>query len=317
MTAIVLLLLMVAGAAGYVSWADYRIAHGDPAWWFVAGAPVAYLLPVLVLASLWFALSWIWRTPRPPEYRLGAMACARLFLGEVGAVALSWPLMVAHRLLIADPVAAPARQPLLLVHGVAVNDGVWFALRRDLARRGLGPVYTINYGPPLAGIEHFAGQLASRIDAICAATGAERVALIAHSMGGLVARAYLRRFGAARIEQLITIGTPHHGSMLAWTFAGRCLGEMRPRSRWLADINRAESEPPPAPITSIWSRHDSMVAPQASAELACARNIALAGIGHNALLNSRDVMDKVARAVASAQRADGPETVAGAVRHAG
>ena len=317
MTAIALLLLLIAGAAGYASWADYRIAQGDPAWWYVAGAPLAYLLPVLVLAALWFTLSWIWRTPRPPDYRLGPVACARLFLGEVAAVALSWLLIVAHRLLVADPVAAPAGLPLLLVHGVAVNDGVWFALRRDLTRRGLGPVYTINYGPPLAGIEHFAGQLAARIDAICAATGAERLALIAHSMGGLVSRAYLRRFGAARIEQLITIGTPHHGSMLAWTFAGRCLGEMRPGSHWLADINRAESDPPPVPITSIWSRHDSMVAPQASAELACARNIALAGIGHNALLNSRDVMDEVARTVASAHRADGSETVAGAVRRAG
>ena len=51
MTAIALLLLLIAGAAGYVSWADHRIAHGDPAWWFVAGAPLAYLLPVLLLAS--------------------------------------------------------------------------------------------------------------------------------------------------------------------------------------------------------------------------------------------------------------------------
>jgi triacylglycerol esterase/lipase EstA (alpha/beta hydrolase family) len=297
MTAIALLLLLTAGVAGYVSWADYRIAHGDPAWWFVAAAPLAYLLPVLLLASLWFTLSWIWRTPRPPEYRLRPAACARLFLGEVGAVALSWPLMVAHRLLIVDPTPAPAPRPLLLIHGVAVNDGVWFAVRRDLARRGLGPVYTINYGPPLAGIEHFAGQLASRIDVIRAATGAEQVALIAHSMGGLVARAYLRRFGAARIAQLITIGTPHHGSTLAWTFAGRCLAQMRPGSHWLAEINRAESAPSPVPITSIWSRHDSMVAPQASSVLGGAKNIPLTGVAHNALLNDKQVLMIVAREI--------------------
>ena len=144
MTAVSLLLLLIAGAAGYVSWAGHRIADGDPAWWFIAGAPLAYLLPVLVLASFWFTLSWIWRTPRAPEYRLGLVASARLFFGEVGAVALSWLLMVVHRLLIVDPAPKPASLPLLLVHGVGVNDGVWFALRRDLARRGLGPVYTIN-----------------------------------------------------------------------------------------------------------------------------------------------------------------------------
>ena len=297
MTAIALLLLLVAGAAGYASWAAHLIAHGDPAWWFVAGAPLAYLLPVLLLVSLWFTLSWIWRTPRPPEFRLGPAACARLFLGEVGAVALSWLLLVAHRLLIADPVAAPGRRPLLLVHGVGVNDGVWFALRRNLSRRSLGPVYTINYGPPLAGIEHFAGQLAARIEAICAVTGAERVALIAHSMGGLVARAYLRRFGAARVEQLITIGTPHHGSMLAYTFPGCCLAQMHPGNPWLVELNREESGRAPVPITSIWSRHDSMVAPQGSSVLRNAENIALVGIAHNALLGEKAVVELVATEV--------------------
>ena len=297
MTAIALLLLLVAGAAGYASWAAHRVAHGDPAWWFVAGAPLAYLLPVLLLVSLWFTLSWIWRTPRPPEFRLGPAACARLFLGEVGAVALSWLLLVAHRLLIADPVAAPGRRPLLLVHGVGVNDGVWFALRRKLSRRSLGPVYTINYGPPLAGIEHFAGQLAARIEAICAVTGAERVALIAHSMGGLVARAYLRRFGAARVEQLITIGTPHHGSMLAYTFPGCCLAQMHPGNPWLVELNREESARAPVPITSIWSRHDSMVAPQGSSVLRNAENIALVGIAHNALLGEKAVVELVATEV--------------------
>ena len=317
MTAISLLLLLIIGAAGYVSWAARRIAHGDPAWWFIAGAPLAYLLPVLALVSLWFMLSWIWRTPRPPEHRLGPVACARLFLAEVGAVASSWLLMVVHRLLIVDPAPKPASLPLLLVHGVGVNDGVWFFLRRDLARRGLGPVYTINHGPPLAGIEHFAGQLAARIDAICSATGAARVALITHSMGGLVARAYLRRVGGARIARLVTVGTPHHGSMLAWTFAGRCLAQMRPGSPWLAGINAGENEPPPAPVVSVWSRHDSMVAPQASADLACARNVVLTGIGHNALLSNRSVMDEVARAVVSAQADERSASIVGTLRQAG
>jgi pimeloyl-ACP methyl ester carboxylesterase len=317
MTAISLLLLMAAGTAGYLFWAQDRIAQGDPAWWFVAAVPLAYLLPVVLLVSVWFTLSWIWRTPRPPQFRLGPVAWLRLFLGEAGAVALSWPLLILHRLLIRDPAAAPARLPLLLVHGVMVNDGVWFALRRDLGRRGRGPVYTINYGPPLADIEHFAGQLQARIDAICAVTGASRVALIAHSMGGLVARAYLRRFGPSRVAELITIGTPHHGSMLAWTFAGRCLAQMRPGNRWLAGLNADGGGTVSIPVLSIWSRHDSMVAPQASADLACARNVALAGVGHNALLLDRRVMDEVARAVARAQAELAPATIAAAAHQAG
>ena len=314
MTAAFVLLLIVAGAAGYAGWATQRIAHGDPAWWFVVAAPLPFLLAVASLVSVWFTLSWIWRTPRLPQYRLGPVAFARMFVGEVAAVALSWPLLVLHRLLIRDPAPASASLPLLLVHGVMVNDGVWAPLRRDLARRGLGPVYTINYGPPFAGIEHFAGQLEACIEAICAATGAPRLALIAHSMGGLVARAYLRRAGAARIAKLITIGTPHRGSMLAWTFCGACLAQMRPDSRWLAALNGTEREAAAVPMLSIWSRHDSMVAPQASAELAGAQNVALVGVGHNALLLDRRVMDEVARVVAKA--APAAVTTVGAARSA-
>jgi triacylglycerol esterase/lipase EstA (alpha/beta hydrolase family) len=289
MTALLLFVLLLAGGAGYVSWARHAVADGASLWWFVAGAPIVYLLPVAVLVALWFLLSWIWRTPRPPAARLDMAGSTRLFVDEVLAVAASWPLLALHRLLIRDPAPQPCAKPLILVHGVLVNDGVWFGFRRRLVRQGIAGVYTFNYGPPYADIEHFAGQLATKVDAVCAATGAQQVVLVGHSMGGLVARAYLRQYGAARLAQIITIGTPHHGSILAWTHPGRCLVQMRPGNTWLAELNRDESTSPPVPITSIWSRHDSMVAPQASSELAGAENVALIGIGHNALLGDPKV----------------------------
>jgi pimeloyl-ACP methyl ester carboxylesterase len=295
MTAFLLFVLLVAGTAGYVSWAKHAIAAGASLWWFVVGAPVAYLAPVLLLVGLWFLLSWIWRTPRPPTARLDATGCVRLYVTEVLAVAWSWPLIIAHRLLMRDPAPASCARPVILVHGVLVNDGVWFGFRRRLVRAGIAGVYAANYGPPYADIEHYAGQLAARIDAVCAVTGAQRVVLVGHSMGGLVSRAHLRRFGPARVERLITIGTPHHGSVLAWSYPGRCLAQMRPGNAWLADLNRDEAGPPPVPILSLWSRHDSMVVPQASSELACAENVAVLGIGHNALLGDQRVVEFVTR----------------------
>jgi pimeloyl-ACP methyl ester carboxylesterase len=294
MTALLLFVLLVAGAGGYVSWAKHAIAHGASTWWFVAGAPVAYLAPVILLVALWFLMSWIWRTPRPPAGRLDAAGCVRLFANEVLAIAISWPLMVLHRLLMHDPAPAPCARPVILLHGVLVNDGVWFGFRRRLVSQGMRGVYTINYGPPYADIERFAAQLAAKIDRVCAATGAQRVVLVGHSMGGLVSRVYLRRHGAARVARLVTIGTPHHGSVLAWIFPGRSLEQMRPGNAWLTELNRDEASPPPVPITSIWSRHDSMVAPQASSEIARASNIAIVGVGHNALLADRGVAALVA-----------------------
>ena len=298
MTAILLLALLLAGTSTYIRWAIYCVAQGASPWWFVAGAPFAYLAPVVVLVSAWFALSWIWRTPRPPNAQLDFAGSVRLFIGEVLAVAISWPLIALHRLVIRDPAPAPAQRPIVLVHGVMVNDGVWFTMRRYLARQSVGAVYTINYGPPYGDIEHFAEQLGAKIESVCAATGATHVLLVCHSMGGLVARAYLRQRGPARIERIITIGTPHHGSAFARGFVGRCLAQMRPGNAWLAELNRDEMKPSPVPIVSIWSRHDSLVAPQASSELACAQNIALVGIGHNALLNDGHVLLLLTHAIA-------------------
>jgi triacylglycerol esterase/lipase EstA (alpha/beta hydrolase family) len=302
MTAILLLALLLAGTSTYVRWAIDCVAQGASPWWFVAGAPFAYLAPVAVLVSAWFALSWIWRTPRPPNAQLDFAGSVRLFVGEVLAVAISWPLIALHRLVIRDPVPAPAQLPIVLVHGVMVNDGVWFTMRRYLARQAVTAVYTINYGPPYGDIEHFAEQLGAKIESVCAATGAARVLLVCHSMGGLVARAYVRQRGPARLERIITLGTPHHGSVFARGVIGRCLAQMRPGSAWLAELNRDETKPPPVPITSIWSRHDSLVAPQASSELACAENVALLGIGHNALLGDERVMQIISRTLANTSR---------------
>jgi pimeloyl-ACP methyl ester carboxylesterase len=298
MTAIFLLVLLIAGTANYIRWAMHCIAQGSSAWWFVAGAPAAYLAPVMALVGASFVLTWIWRTPRPPETRLDLAGSARLFAGEVLAIALSWLAMALHRLLIRDPAPAAANVPAILVHGVLVNDGAWLMMRRRLIRHGVGPIYTINYGPPYSDIERFAEQLGKKIESVCAATGAADVALVCHSMGGLVARAYLRRNGGERVRRLVTIGTPHHGSVLARAFVGRCLAQMRPGNPWLKELNRDEAEPAPVPIVSIWSRHDSLVAPQASCELANARNIALPGVGHNAMLGDQRVTELVVRELA-------------------
>ena len=53
-----------------------------------------------------------------------------------------------------------------------------------------------------------AEKLATFIDA----TGAAQVAIVAHSMGGLVSVNYLSRFGQQKVAKLITLGTPFLGT---------------------------------------------------------------------------------------------------------
>ncbi len=305
-TAVALWLLGGGSLILYSGWAAISIAGGAGPWWYVAGLPLLYLAGLLAITLTWFALAWVFRAARPPEMRIGVVASIGLVWGELLAIGRSGPRMALYRHLMPDPVPAPAAAPALLLHGVFCNSGAMLGLRKYLLARNLGPVYALSYGPPLASIEDFADQTAAKIDAILDATGAAHVAIVGHSMGGLVARAYLRRYGAEKISTVMTLGTPHHGSIHAELFPGTSFAQLRPGNAWLSGLNRDVGAPAGVRIVSLWSWHDSMVAPQTSARLAGAENIELSGIGHNALLGDRRVFALVAAELArvAAEAAD-------------
>jgi pimeloyl-ACP methyl ester carboxylesterase len=309
-TALSLAFVYVAASAAYVAWAWHEVAAGASTAWFVVGAIAIFFGAPALVTALWFAIAWVWRTPRPPDKQIGFGPSVWLYLNETRSIMRNGPRMAFAWWTLADPPPAPAAAPVLLLHGVLCNGAMWLDWTRRLPARGLGPIYALSYGPPLLPIEAFADQVASKIDAILAETGARQVTLVGHSMGGLVARAYLRRHGGAKVRKLVTIGTPHHGSVHAWLFPGACLAQMRPGSAWLDQLDRGEDSVPRVPIVSLWSWHDSMVAPQKSSWLASANNVELIGIGHNALLADVGVFERVAaeleRAAAEAKAAGQP-----------
>jgi len=138
-----------------------------------------------------------------------------------------------------------------------------------------------------------ARQLADEIERICEETQASQVVLVGHSMGGLIARAYLRDHGAARVARVITLGSPHHGSALARLAIGADGAQLRPGNPWLAALNATEHAPPPVPIVSLFTWNDNFVAPQDSAILAHATNIPFVGVGHLTLLFSAAVAQRL------------------------
>ena len=287
-----------AGIALYAWWASGRVAAGASPWLCAAGLVVVYAALVLALTLAVFAVAWIWRSPRPRDVRIGFAATLRLVGNEYASLLGASPRMMLYRWLVPDDPPARAGAPVLLVHGVLCNAGVWASMRRRLAATGVGPIYAISYGPPLASIELVVDQRAAKIDAILAKTGARHVALVTHSLGGLVARAYLRRHGSAKVRLAVMIGAPQAGSVHARLFPGVSLSQIRPGSAWLAGLNAAPL-PPSLPVVSIWSWHDSMVAPQLSARLPGVRDVELAGVGHNALLTDPEVARLVAEELGS------------------
>ena len=150
--------------------------------------PLCISRVLFAFTLLWFALAWVFRATRPREMRIGFARERRASSGtKCARSAVPARSMALYRLACRDPPPAPARAPVLLLHGVLCNAGAMRDLRAELVARKIGPVYTMSYGPPLESIELFVDQVAAKIDAILAATGASRVAIVGHSMGGIVA----------------------------------------------------------------------------------------------------------------------------------
>ncbi|MEY3202197.1 MAG: hypothetical protein RIR70_1747, partial [Pseudomonadota bacterium] len=256
---------------------------------FILGAPL--LARALWLGGL-MALSKQTRRGSPPP-ALPALTWARMFAREWLALIRVFGLVMPFeaRWMGADRLnAADGRTPVLLVHGYRCNRGVWLWMREALESRG-HIVATLNLEPPLADIDIFARALHTRIDEVLAATGASQVALIGHSMGGLVAEAYLRQHGGERVTKLITLGSPFGGSALARFGQGRCAKQMQPGNPWLLALNAA-----PAPLgvetTNLYSLHDALVAPPDALQ-AGAHHIGFAGIGHLEMSWSVPVLARV------------------------
>jgi triacylglycerol esterase/lipase EstA (alpha/beta hydrolase family) len=270
----------------------------------LVGGVLVYAGIIAALVGVYFALSWLWRAPRPRAARIGLRGTLQLVGGEYRALFFAPWRMLFYRWLMREGgrgrrFGAAAATPVLLVHGVLCNAGVWSRMARLLRRARITPVFALSYGPPLASIDRFAEQLHAKVESVCARTGAGDLVIVAHSMGGLVTLAYLRRHGTARVRRVVTLGTPWQGSRQARTFPGTSLRQLRPGNPWLEALDvRAPAGGPP--MVSIWSWHDSMVTPQTSSVLPGATNVALTGIGHNALLGDRRVARRVIAEIAIA-----------------
>ena len=296
-TAVVLWVMSIGGVALYAVWAVPALTRGVAPLAVVLGALAIYFALIAAFMSIYFAIAWIWRSPRPPPMRIGVQRTLRLVWREYRALTGAAKRMMFYRLLLREPKAAPAALPVLLVHGVLCNAGVWERFARYLVKAGVAPVYTISYGPPLASIDTFADQLAKRIDAVLAKTGARELVIVSHSMGALVTLAYCRKYGAAKLRRAIALAPPYRGSVHAWLMVGTCLAQLRPGNAWLDALDRDDFARPA--ITSIWSWHDSMVTPQLSSRVDGADNIELVGVGHNAILADPGARAHVLAAIAA------------------
>lgn len=188
--------------------------------------------------------------------------------------------------------ARNSRNPVVLLHGLAMNRTNWVWVGSRLASRGIGPLYATSYFSPQA-VRRSAMHLKSFIERVIAREDAEQVDIVAHSLGGVVARYYIERLGGKRrVARLVTIASPHRGTLLGRIGLVTSAKELAHGSDFLDDLG---SPSPGVAYTSIWSRADAIVVPAESASIAPAgEDRVFDDLGHLSLLLSPRVVDAVA-----------------------
>lgn len=187
----------------------------------------------------------------------------------------------------------PQRPAVVLIHGFVCNRGFWLPWMRELKTLGV-PYTSVNLEPVFGSIADYIPVIEEAVQRAQRLTDSPPV-LICHSMGGLAARAWLAHGSPAalRVRQVITIGTPHHGTWLG-RFSQTPNGQqMRLNHGWLKALSAKEATTDAAPYSRFvcwYSNADNIVFPASSALLAGADNRHVPGLAHVALAFHPTVM---------------------------
>ena len=138
----------------------------------------------------------------------------------------------------------PGKTPVLFVHGIQGTPASFETLAAGLDHSRFQPWFY--YYPSGVHLEEIADHLAQTVAKVTRRHPHERIVVVAHSMGGLVARGFLLRHaqnaGAARVPLFISISTPWDGHKAAEIGVKRAPAvvrvweDMAPGSAYLREI---------------------------------------------------------------------------------
>jgi len=187
------------------------------------------------------------------------------------------------------------QRTVVFVHGLATNRSGFFPLQAYLRLQGHDRQLAFNYRSA-GSIERQARRLKVAIDE---SVGGGRIDLVAHSLGGLVSRCYLQLLGGARrVDRLITLGTPHHGTHAANFLPSAFVRQLLPDSAFLQYLN-AHPVPERLRATSIVAGRDLLIQPVDSARCPFGEHVVFEDLGHVELLFRPRVFSEIARRLAS------------------
>ena len=198
------------------------------------------------------------------------------------------------------PVTPVTHDPILFVHGYGRNSDDWsFMITRFKAAGWTdAELHTVNYGA-LQSNAITAEDIKAKVDNILATTSASKVDIIAHSMGSVSSRYYIRNLGGdAKVDAWVSLGGPNHGTTTANDCGLLPCLEIRPGSQFLAALNLGDETPGAVRYGTWWSPVDQTILPNSSVILTGASNTQTNAIGHLNLVTDLTVFTQVRAFVA-------------------
>ena len=191
-----------------------------------------------------------------------------------------------------------ATEPILFVHGYNRNASDWDLMIRRFAVEGWPRqrLSAYSYDTRQSNKTAAAQDVRSHVESLLEATGAEKVDIVAHSMGSINTRWYIKFLGgASKVDDWVSLGGPNHGSMLG-SLCPRSIAscaEMRPDSRFLNELNAGDETPGAVNYGTWWSRQDGILNPSTTVPLTGATNTEAPGVNHLKLLQDINVYIQV------------------------
>jgi triacylglycerol lipase len=209
---------------------------------------------------------------------------------------------VAAGFLLAIQASAPAQassssafdstsHPILFVHGYNGDAGNWNTMANRFTTDGWPSSHLDkwSYDSRQSNVTT-AQQLSAEVDRLLTATGATKVDIVSHSMGGLSSRYYLKNLGGtSKVDAWVSLGGPNHGTDSANSCFDTSCTEMRIGSDFLAALNSGDETPGSPRYATWWSPCDAVINPDSSVSLSGATNTRTACLSHTALLTDATV----------------------------
>lgn len=208
---------------------------------------------------------------------------------------------VAAALLLSLSLSAPAQaathNPVIFVHGLSSSSSSWDDWIADFKADGYtdSELYAWSYSWGQSNVTT-AQQLATKVQSVLSQTGASKVDLVAHSMGPLSSRYYLKNLGGtAYVDDFVSVAGTNHGTSLAgwcaWLYTS--CAQMNTGSSFLTALNSGDETPGSVSYATYWSNCDEYLDPDSTALLNGATNVGVGCIAHTDTNNDYGVYTQV------------------------